>query len=116
MIAWVDRACRYRFVNRHYAVFFATTPDALVGKLAREVLGETAFAKAQIGAGTILPDGGSGYYHPDALNEADRQAVNAWIRTPGNFDSVIDFDAVTRDPAAAAATQASPRPVRPVLE
>ncbi len=47
MIAWVDRACRYRFVNRHYAVFFATTPDALVGKLAREVLGETAFAKAQ---------------------------------------------------------------------
>ncbi|MBO9710937.1 MAG: SGNH/GDSL hydrolase family protein [Caulobacter sp.] len=51
-----------------------------------------------IGA-TILPYGGSGYYHPTAENEADRQAINAWIRTPGNFDAVVDFDAVMRDPA-----------------
>ncbi|RHW17566.1 hypothetical protein D1610_08905 [Sphingomonas gilva] len=51
-----------------------------------------------IGA-TILPYGGSEYYHPDKLNEADRQAINAWIRAPGNFDAVIDFDALTRDPA-----------------
>jgi len=51
-----------------------------------------------IGA-TILPDGASAYYHPDAQNEADRQAVNAWIRAPGHFDAVADFDAVTRDPA-----------------
>ncbi len=50
-----------------------------------------------IGA-TILPYGGSAYYHPDATNEADRQAVNAWIRAPGNFDSVVDFDAAMRDP------------------
>jgi len=48
---------------------------------------------------TILPDGGSAYYHPDAQNEADRQAVNAWIREPGRFDGVIDFDAKMRDPA-----------------
>ncbi|THD82092.1 MAG: SGNH/GDSL hydrolase family protein [Phenylobacterium sp.] len=51
-----------------------------------------------IGA-TILPDGGSGYYHPDALSEHDRQVLNAWIRAPGHFDAVVDFDAVTRDPA-----------------
>ncbi|UYY78230.1 SGNH/GDSL hydrolase family protein [Sphingomonas sp. R1] len=51
-----------------------------------------------IGA-TIMPYAGSGYYHPDAQNEADRQAVNRWIRTPGNFDAVIDFDAAMRDPA-----------------
>lgn len=51
-----------------------------------------------IGA-TIMPFMGFDYYHPDIANEADRQAVNAWIRTPGNFDAVIDFDAVTRDPA-----------------
>ena len=31
-----------------------------------------------IGA-TILPYGGSNYYHPGPKNEADRQAVNAWI-------------------------------------
>lgn len=51
-----------------------------------------------IGA-TITPYGASAYYHPDARNEADRQAVNAWIRAPGNFDGVIDFDAAVRDPA-----------------
>jgi lysophospholipase L1-like esterase len=31
--------------------------------------------------------------------EAARQAVNRWIRTSGAFDGVVDFDAVTRDPA-----------------
>ena len=50
-----------------------------------------------IGA-TITPYGGSDYYRPDAANEADRQAINAWFRTPGNVDAVIDFDAIMRDP------------------
>jgi lysophospholipase L1-like esterase len=49
---------------------------------------------------TITPNMGGTYYHPDAQNEADRQAVNAWIRTPGHFDAVVDFDAAVRDPAA----------------
>jgi lysophospholipase L1-like esterase len=48
---------------------------------------------------TILPYGGGAYYHPDAQNEEDRQTVNAWIRAPGHFDAVIDFDKVMRDPA-----------------
>ncbi len=51
-----------------------------------------------IGA-TITPYVGSGYYHPGPLSEADRQAVNQWIRTPGHFDAVIDFDKVVADPA-----------------
>ncbi|MEP9400703.1 SGNH/GDSL hydrolase family protein [Sphingomonas sp. VNH70] len=49
--------------------------------------------------GTVMPFVGNGYYHPDAAAEAARQAVNAWIRTPGNFDAVIDFDRAIRDPA-----------------
>jgi lysophospholipase L1-like esterase len=48
---------------------------------------------------TITPYSGSGYYHPGSLSEADRLAVNAWIRAAGHFDAVIDFDAVVRDPA-----------------
>lgn len=48
---------------------------------------------------TVMPFGGSGYYHPDTANEQDRQAINAWIRTPGRFDAVIDFDRLTADPA-----------------
>ena len=47
---------------------------------------------------TILPYVGSNYYHPGPASEADRQAVNTWIRTAGHFDAVVDFDQVTRDP------------------
>jgi len=49
--------------------------------------------------GTITPDRGNDYYHPSVRSEADRQAVNAWIRQPGHFDAVVDFDRVVRDPA-----------------
>jgi len=50
-----------------------------------------------IGA-TITPYVGSDYYHPALLSEADRQAVNQWIRSPGHFDAVLNFDSVVRDP------------------
>lgn len=50
-----------------------------------------------IGA-TITPFVGSEYYHPGPPSEADRQAVNQWIRTGGKFDAVVDFDSVVRDP------------------
>ena len=50
--------------------------------------------------GTLPPFGGSAYYHPDAANEADRRAVNAWIRGGGHFDAVVDFERSLADPAA----------------
>jgi lysophospholipase L1-like esterase len=37
-----------------------------------------------------------GYY--SEAKEATRQTVNNWIRTSRAFDSVVDFDAVLRDP------------------
>jgi lysophospholipase L1-like esterase len=49
--------------------------------------------------GTVMPFMGFEYYHPDAANEADRNAVNTWIRVQKEFDGVIDFDAILRDPA-----------------
>jgi lysophospholipase L1-like esterase/peptidoglycan/xylan/chitin deacetylase (PgdA/CDA1 family) len=50
-----------------------------------------------IGA-TILPFADSAFYHPSPATEADRQAINAWIRGAGHFDAFVDFDEVTRDP------------------
>jgi lysophospholipase L1-like esterase len=47
--------------------------------------------------GTILPFEGCWCYSPE--EEVTREAVNAWIRTSGVFDAVVDFDAVMRDPA-----------------
>ena len=48
--------------------------------------------------GTLTPFGGSTYYKSGPLSEADREAVNRGIRTPGHFDAVIDFDKALRDP------------------
>lgn len=45
---------------------------------------------------TLTPFQGAGYYSENG--ETIREAVNAWIRTGGAFDAVVDFDAVTRDP------------------
>ena len=49
---------------------------------------------------TLTPFEGAAYFSPEG--EAKRQAVNEWIRTSKAYDGVIDFDAVTRDPAAPA--------------
>lgn len=47
---------------------------------------------------TIMPFAGfKSYDTPE--HQAMRDTVNAWIRTSGRFDAVIDFDAVARDPA-----------------
>jgi len=46
---------------------------------------------------TLLPFKGAGYY--TAAGEAKRETVNAWIRTSGAFDGVIDFDTLMGDPA-----------------
>lgn len=48
-----------------------------------------------IGA-TIMPE--EGVPTASERGEAIRQTVNHWIRTKGNFDVVLDFDVVTRDP------------------
>jgi len=52
----------------------------------------------QVFGATIMPFVGAEFYHPGPSTEADHQAVNQWIRTPGHFDAVIDFDKLTRDP------------------
>src|SRR5579884_1676539 len=52
----------------------------------------------QVFGATILPYVGSNYYHPGPADEADRIAVNKWIRAAGHFDAVVDLDRTMRDP------------------
>ncbi|WP_269714775.1 SGNH/GDSL hydrolase family protein [Caulobacter sp. NIBR2454] len=51
----------------------------------------------KIAGGTILPTKGLAFY--TEAGERMRQDINAWIRTSGRFDAVIDFDAAVRDPS-----------------
>jgi lysophospholipase L1-like esterase len=60
-------------------------------------------AGLKIYGATLTPFGGSnaiyGGDYGTPAGEAQRQLVNAWIRTSGAFDGVIDFDKAVRDPA-----------------
>lgn len=77
----------------------ARTVQGLIDGYRQVILRAHARGVRVIGA-TLLPFTGTGFYRSDADADADRQAVNTWIRTSGQFDGVIDFDAVVRDPAA----------------
>ena len=75
--------------------------DALVRRMiaAYEQIIYRAHARGmRVYGATLTPFVGSGYYHPGGASEADRQAINRWIREHGHFDAFIDFDQVTRDP------------------
>ncbi|MGC9671185.1 SGNH/GDSL hydrolase family protein [Planosporangium sp. 12N6] len=65
----------------------------------RQLIARSHAAGLAIYGGTILPfkDDTLGFY--SAENERKRQAINTWMRTGGEFDGVVDFDAALRDPA-----------------
>jgi len=61
-------------------------------------LADRAHARGiRIWAGTLTPLAGTKDFYSETV-ERQRQAVNAWIRTAGVFDAVVDFDAALRDP------------------
>jgi lysophospholipase L1-like esterase len=76
--------------------------DKLIARIeaAMQKMAEKAHKqKLCIVAGTVTPFVGSDYYHPDEATEADRQKLNAWIRSSTIFDGVLDFDKFVLDPA-----------------
>ena len=87
-----------------WIIVFYGVNDINAGVSASQIInackGMIAQAHAQnirIYGATITPFKGHSYY--TAAHEAVRKEVNEWIRTPGNFDHCIDFDAIIRDPA-----------------
>lgn len=84
-------------INRAFNPQYGERANAedLIGAYKQIIL--RAHAKGlRIYGATLTPQGGYRSFSPQT--EAIRQAVNAWIRTSGAFDGVIDFDAAVRDP------------------
>lgn len=78
------------------------SPDQLIAGY-RQLISRAHLRHVRIVGATLTPFegalGGSelhSYYSP--AKEQSRQALNQWIRGSGEFDAVIDFDAVVRDP------------------
>jgi lysophospholipase L1-like esterase len=70
-------------------------PAAQVVGAMRTIAARVHAAGRRIVGATILPMCNAA----GGPKEQARLAVNAWIRTSGAFDAVLDFDAVLRDPA-----------------
>lgn len=65
----------------------------------RQIIARAHARGIRVVMGTLTPFARATSYTPE--REAQRQAVNRWIRTAGESDGVIDFDAALRDPADA---------------
>jgi GDSL-like Lipase/Acylhydrolase family len=63
----------------------------------RQVIARAHAHGLRIYGATIAPYEGAAYWSADG--DKVRTAVNDWIRKSGEFDGVLDFDAVLRDPA-----------------
>ncbi|MEQ0565384.1 GDSL-type esterase/lipase family protein [Amycolatopsis sp. NEAU-NG30] len=70
-------------------------PASQVIDAMRGIIARVHAAGHRIVGATILPMCNAA----GSAKEAARLAVNAWIRTSGAFDAVLDFDSVLRDPA-----------------
>ncbi|MGQ0334795.1 SGNH/GDSL hydrolase family protein [Halomonas elongata] len=78
------------------------TAERLIGAY-RQLIARARLQGVRIIGATLLPFKGAlddtpmrGYY--SAEKEALRQRINTWIRDSGEFDDIVDFDAMTRDP------------------
>jgi lysophospholipase L1-like esterase len=92
------------------------TVEDLIGAYQQLISRAQAHGVKVVGA-TLTPFEGATFegYYSDAKERA-RQRVNAWIRTSGAFDGVIDFDAAVRDkdqPGRMQARYASPDHLHP---
>jgi lysophospholipase L1-like esterase len=85
-------------------IYAGATSDQLIAGYRQLIARVHASGRCIVG-GTLTPVGGSFVYTPE--KEATRQAVNQFIRTGGEFDGVVDFDAATRDPADPTRLQAA---------
>ncbi|MEO7269018.1 MAG: SGNH/GDSL hydrolase family protein [Knoellia sp.] len=74
---------------------FATKPADLI-QAYRQLIARAHARGVCIVGGTITPWQGGSLW--SATKDAIRGEVNEWIRTSGEFDAVVDFDAAVRDP------------------
>ena len=74
-----------------------TKADAVIAGM-RDVVKRSRARGLKILGATIVSSLGSATAHGTPEVDAERQAINTFIRTGGSFDGVVDFDLATRDP------------------
>jgi lysophospholipase L1-like esterase len=89
-----------------------TAEDLIAGH--KQLIDRAHARGLKIYGATLTPFEGAAYYTPEG--EAKRQALNKWIRSGGAYDGVIDFDMITRDPAAPTTRATTCTPATPATK
>ena len=96
-VRWIVLLEGINDINLHGQI---TGPDALVAEdlIAgyRQLIARAHINGIKIIGATLTPE--EGVWLAGPVGEATRQKVNAWIRNSGEFDAVVDFDVLVRDP------------------
>jgi lysophospholipase L1-like esterase len=71
----------------------------------RQLIARARMHNIKVMGATLTPE--EGVWLAGPIGEATRQKVNDWIRAAGNFDAVVDFDKVLRDPQNVAKLRAN---------
>jgi lysophospholipase L1-like esterase len=71
----------------------------------RQLIARAHMHNIKVMGATLTPE--EGVWLAGPIGEATRQKVNDWIRAAGNFDAVVDFDKVLRDPQNVAKLRAN---------
>ena len=83
-----------------HVILFIGTNDLAIGTNGSTVLSCYQTVVSRLHAAGLKVIGGTMIPRSfDPTRESYRTQINGWIRSPGNFDGVIDFDAAVRDPA-----------------
>ncbi|WP_202869408.1 SGNH/GDSL hydrolase family protein [Kribbella caucasensis] len=85
-------------------IYGGATADRVIDGYRQLIARVHASGRCIVG-GTLTPVGGSFVFTEE--KEAVRQQVNEFVRSSGEFDGVVDFDAATRDPAEPTRLQAA---------
>lgn len=70
-----------------------TAEDLIKGY--QQIIARAHMHNIKVVGATLTPE--EGVWLAGPVGEATRQKVNQWIRTAGEFDAIVDFDAVLRD-------------------
>ncbi len=96
-VRWIVLLEGINDINLHGQI---TGPSALVAENLvagyRQLIARAHLHGIKVIGATLTPE--EGVWLAGPVGEATRQKVNAWIRNSGEFDAVVDFDAVVRDP------------------
>jgi lysophospholipase L1-like esterase len=95
-VRWIVLLEGINDINLHGQI---TGPNALTAedliKGDREIIARAHTHKIKVVGATVMPE--EGVWLSGPVGEATRQKLNQWIRTSGEFDAVVDFDAAVLD-------------------